>query len=79
VARVEGTARALLTGERVALNFLMRLSGIATHTRSVVRRAGSLTVVDTRKTTPLHRASERRAVRRAVRRTIGSRSTTASS
>jgi nicotinate-nucleotide pyrophosphorylase (carboxylating) len=63
VARVEGTARALLTGERVALNFLMRLSGIATHTRSVVRRAGSLTVVDTRKTTPLHRASERRAVR----------------
>jgi nicotinate-nucleotide pyrophosphorylase (carboxylating) len=41
----------------------MRLSGIATHTRSVVRRAGPLTVVDTRKTTPLHRASERRAVR----------------
>ena len=63
VARVEGSARALLTGERVALNFLMRLSGIATQTRSVIRRAGSLTVVDTRKTTPLHRASERRAVR----------------
>jgi nicotinate-nucleotide pyrophosphorylase (carboxylating) len=63
VARVEGRARSLLTGERVALNFLMRLSGIATHTRSVVRRAGTLSVVDTRKTTPLHRASERRAVR----------------
>ncbi len=63
VARVEGKARALLTGERVALNFLMRLSGIATHTRAAIRRAGSVTVVDTRKTTPLHRASERRAVR----------------
>jgi nicotinate-nucleotide pyrophosphorylase (carboxylating) len=63
VAHVRGRARAILTGERTALNFLMRLSGIATHTRSVVRRAGALTVVDTRKTTPLHRASERRAVR----------------
>ena len=54
--------RSLLTAERVALNFLMRLSGIATHTRSCVSQAGSLRVVDTRKTTPLHRALEKHAV-----------------
>ena len=63
VARVEGPLRALLTGERVALNFLMRLSGIATHTRRCVESAGTLRVVDTRKTTPLHRALEKHAVR----------------
>jgi len=60
---VEGPLRALLTGERVALNFLMRLSGIASHTRHCVLHAGSLRVVDTRKTTPLHRALEKHAVR----------------
>jgi len=63
VARVDGPLRGLLTGERVALNLLMRLSGIATHTASVVATAGGLKVVDTRKTTPLHRALERQAVR----------------
>ena len=63
VARVEGTLAALLTGERTALNFLMRLCGVATHTRSVVRAAGGLRVVDTRKTTPLLRALEKEAVR----------------
>ncbi len=65
VSRVRGPTRALLTGERVALNFLMRLSGVATHTRSVLAGLppGRLKVVDTRKTTPLHRAGERRAVR----------------
>ncbi len=63
VARADGPLRGLLTGERLALNFLMRLSGIATHTRAVVARAGGLKVVDTRKTTPLHRALERHAVR----------------
>lgn len=63
VARVDGPLRSLLTGERVALNFLMRLSGIATHTATVVAGAGGLKVVDTRKTTPLHRALERHAVR----------------
>ncbi len=63
VACVSGRARALLTGERVALNFLMKLSGIATHTRSVVAAAAGLRVVDTRKTSPLLRAPERRAVR----------------
>jgi len=44
------------------LNFLMRLSGIATHTRDTVRQSGQLRVVDTRKTTPLHRRLERAAV-----------------
>ena len=63
IARVEGRLRDLLTGERLALNFLMRLCGIATHTASVVAAAPGLKVVDTRKTTPLHRALERRAVR----------------
>jgi len=58
-----GPCRALITGERVALNFLMRLSGIATHTASVVRGAGGLRVLDTRKTTPLHRSLEKHAVR----------------
>ncbi len=63
VARADGPLRSLLTGERLALNFLMRLSGIATHTRSVAERANGLKVVDTRKTTPMHRALERHAVR----------------
>jgi nicotinate-nucleotide pyrophosphorylase (carboxylating) len=58
-----GPSRALITGERVALNFLMRLSGIATHTASVVSTAAGLRVLDTRKTTPLHRALEKHAVR----------------
>ena len=63
VARVSGPARAMLTGERVALNFLMHLSGIATHTAQVVAAAaGRLRVVDTRKTAPLLRAQQRRAV-----------------
>jgi len=63
IAQVTGTLRALLTAERVALNFLMRLSGIATHTRACVGAAGGLRVVDTRKTTPLHRTLEKHAVR----------------
>ena len=63
IATAEGRLRALLTGERVALNFLMHLCGIATHTHRVVQAAPGLKVVDTRKTTPLHRALERRAVR----------------
>lgn len=63
VATVSGPLRGLLSGERAALNFLMRLSGIATHTAAVVAAAGGLRVVDTRKTTPLHRALEKHAVR----------------
>jgi nicotinate-nucleotide pyrophosphorylase (carboxylating) len=63
IATVAGPLAALLTGERTALNFLMRLCGIATHTRTVVDAAAGLRVVDTRKTTPLHRALEKAAVR----------------
>ena len=64
IARMQGPARALLTGERVALNFLQRLSGIATLARRFAEAAdGRLTVLDTRKTTPTLRALEKYAVR----------------
>ncbi len=63
VGRAAGSLATLLTAERTALNFLMRLCGVATHTRSVVRAAHGLRVVDTRKTTPLLRALEKDAVR----------------
>src|SRR4051812_27555344 len=65
VARVSGNARALLTGERTALNLLGRLSGIATLTRRYVDAvAGTGTaILDTRKTTPGLRALEKLAVR----------------
>ena len=66
VLRVEGRARALLTGERTALNFLQRLSGVATLTASVVRSVaaagGRAKVLDTRKTTPGLRGLEKAAV-----------------
>jgi nicotinate-nucleotide pyrophosphorylase (carboxylating) len=66
-AVVVGEARALLRGERVALNFLQRLSGVATLTAAFVARAreGSphARIVDTRKTTPGLRALEKYAVR----------------
>jgi len=63
--QVEGPLRALLTGERTALNFLQRLSGIATLTRSwaEVLEGKSLQLLDTRKTTPGFRALEKAAVR----------------
>jgi nicotinate-nucleotide pyrophosphorylase (carboxylating) len=64
VAEVAGRARALLTAERTALNFLQRLSGIATETRRYVdAAAGAITVLDTRKTTPTFRDLEKYAVR----------------
>ena len=65
VARVSGNARALLSGERTALNLLGRLSGIATLTRAYVDAiAGTgATILDTRKTTPGLRALEKLAVR----------------
>ena len=64
VAEVRGLAAALLTAERTALNFLQRLSGIATLTRQFVDAAdGRITVLDTRKTTPILRALEKYAVR----------------
>jgi nicotinate-nucleotide pyrophosphorylase (carboxylating) len=64
VAEVTGQARALLAAERTALNFLQRLSGIATMTARYVDAAGGrITVLDTRKTTPGWRALEKYAVR----------------
>ena len=65
LARVEGSARAVLRAERVALNLTQRMSGIATLTaRYVDAVAGtSARIVDTRKTTPGLRALERQAVR----------------
>ena len=66
VLAVEGSARALLTGERTALNFLGRLSGIATLTAQVVVRVrdagGTVQLLDTRKTTPGLRRLEKEAV-----------------
>jgi nicotinate-nucleotide pyrophosphorylase (carboxylating) len=64
VCRFAGNARALLTGERTALNFLGRLSGIATEAgRLAALVAGKrLRILDTRKTTPLHRGLEKYAV-----------------
>jgi nicotinate-nucleotide pyrophosphorylase (carboxylating) len=64
VAELRGQAAAMLTAERTALNFLQRLSGIATVTRAFVDAAGgAITVLDTRKTTPTLRALEKYAVR----------------
>jgi nicotinate-nucleotide pyrophosphorylase (carboxylating) len=66
VLRAEGSARALLTAERTALNFLGRLSGIATATARVVRAVteagGTARILDTRKTTPGLRRLEKQAV-----------------
>ncbi|HSB61324.1 MAG TPA: carboxylating nicotinate-nucleotide diphosphorylase [Vicinamibacteria bacterium] len=64
LARVSGKARGILMGERVALNFVQRMSGVATLTRrfvDVVAGTGAR-IRDTRKTTPLLRALEKRAV-----------------
>ena len=65
LAQVRGDMRAILTGERTALNYLQRMSGIATYTANVVRllEGSSLRLVDTRKTTPNMRIFEKYAVR----------------
>jgi nicotinate-nucleotide pyrophosphorylase (carboxylating) len=64
VLEAEGSARALLTGERTALNFLQRLSGVATLTARCVREVEGTgaQILDTRKTTPGLRAVEKAAV-----------------
>ena len=65
VARIDGPLRLILTGERLALNLMMKLSGIATNTRAYVEAAGvgGPRLVDTRKTTPFLRSLEKMAVR----------------
>jgi nicotinate-nucleotide pyrophosphorylase (carboxylating) len=64
LVRVEGRARALLLAERTALNFVQRLSGVATATEALVRLAdGRARILDTRKTTPGLRPLEKYAVR----------------
>lgn len=65
VLEVEGAVAALLAGERIALNFIQRLSGIATLTESFVARVRSypVKICDTRKTTPGWRALEKYAVK----------------
>jgi nicotinate-nucleotide pyrophosphorylase (carboxylating) len=65
LAEIEGPARAILTGERTALNLLGRLCGIATLTRRYVDlvEGTGVTILDTRKTTPGLRALEKYAVR----------------
>jgi nicotinate-nucleotide pyrophosphorylase (carboxylating) len=64
IADLRGHAASMLTAERTALNFLQRLSGIATITRRFVDAAGgTIIVLDTRKTTPTLRALEKYAVR----------------
>jgi nicotinate-nucleotide pyrophosphorylase (carboxylating) len=65
LAHVEGSARALLTGERTALNFLGRMSGIATLTRRFVDAVSSTkaVILDTRKTAPGLRITDKLAVR----------------
>jgi nicotinate-nucleotide pyrophosphorylase (carboxylating) len=66
LANISGAARALLTGERTALNFLGRMSGIATLTRQFVDKVSgtSARILDTRKTAPGLRAIDKLAVRR---------------
>jgi nicotinate-nucleotide pyrophosphorylase (carboxylating) len=65
IATLSGSARSILTAERTMLNFIGRLSGIATLTGTFVEKVAgtSATIVCTRKTTPGHRAVEKRAVR----------------
>ncbi len=64
ILEIRGSARSILTAERVALNFLQRLSGIATLTRQFVEAVGKnpARIMDTRKTTPGLRALEKAAV-----------------
>ena len=65
MAKVTGDIRVLLSGERVALNYLQRMSGIATYTRSVAKllEGSGVTLLDTLKTTPNCRVFEKYAVR----------------
>ena len=63
IAEISGSLASICAAERVALNFLGHLSGIATRTRDFVEAAGGMAVFDTRKTTPGLRSLEKAAVR----------------
>jgi nicotinate-nucleotide pyrophosphorylase (carboxylating) len=64
IGQISGAARALLSAERTALNFLQHLSGVATLARQFVQASGgAITILDTRKTTPTFRVLEKYAVR----------------
>jgi nicotinate-nucleotide pyrophosphorylase (carboxylating) len=63
IAEIEGDARVILSGERTALNFMQRLSGIATKTKEMVESVNGAKVLDTRKTTPGLRLLEKYAVK----------------
>ena len=65
LAEVIGDIRVILSGERTALNYLQRMSGIATHTRKIVDllEGSGITLLDTRKTTPNNRIFEKYAVK----------------
>lgn len=63
ILEVSGNARSILVAERLVLNFLGRMSGIATLTRSCVRRSKGATIAGTRKTTPGFRKFEKKAIK----------------
>ncbi len=65
MAKVKGDIRTLLSGERTALNYLQRMSGIATYTKSIAKllEGTGIQLLDTRKTTPNNRIFEKYAVR----------------
>ena len=65
IMNIAGKDRSLLTGERLALNFIQRMSGIATTTNELVQmlKGTSTTILDTRKTTPCNRLVEKMAVK----------------
>lgn len=64
IAQIEGNARSILSAERVALNLLQRISGIATQTFNIVSKLnGTVAIADTRKTTPCLRMLEKYAVK----------------
>lgn len=62
ILRVRGSARKIVSAERISLNFLGRMSGIATLTSEFVRRAKGVTICGTRKTTPGFRKYEKKAI-----------------
>src|SRR5262249_5158808 len=63
LGKLSSDMRSILAAERTILNFIQRLSGIATHASKVMRKARSITVIDSRKTTPGMRLLEKYAVR----------------